>query len=82
MPRTNCNTDEIDMIEIARTILGIPSATVQHPPIDMGETRLYRFNDDGLHVLIDGAGGYEAHIKPHEQDHLIESGHLSDICPK
>lgn len=82
MSKPTISVDEIDMVEIARSILGIPPAKAQLPPIDITrETRLHRFNDDGLHVLVDGSGGYKAHIKPCEADHQVKVGHLSDLMP-
>lgn len=74
------NRINIDMTIVARNITGKAAIPVCEP---IGVTKsvvLHRFDDDQLHILVDGCGGYKATLHPHTpHEVLLREGNLSEF---
>lgn len=74
------NPANINMTIVARSITGEPVIPVCDPVEVTKNIRLHRFDEDQLHILVDGGGGYKAiwmPYAPHEK--VIREGHLSEF---
>ena len=68
----------IDLEMVAAKLMGKPVENTYSHEISR-DTRLFRFNDDELHVLVDGGGGFRAIAHPDTaQEETIAEGSLQD----
>lgn len=73
------NLVEIDMGEVAQTLIGRPAAHQGTIAIAPG-TILHRFDDDALHIIVDGCGNYSAVQNPRTSSEVfLKDGHLSEF---
>lgn len=70
----------IDMIIVAQSITHGPATPVGHPVEITKDIRLHRFDEDQLHILVDGSGGYKAIRYPHTPyESVLREGCLSEF---
>lgn len=72
---------DIDMASVAHSITDAPVTPMGEPVEVTKNIRLHRFDEDRLHILVDGSGGYKAILHPHTpRESVLRTGNLAEFA--
>ncbi|WP_302504472.1 hypothetical protein [Geoalkalibacter halelectricus] len=70
----------LNIADIASVIVGRPLTNTLEPVRVGKDTVLHRFDDDEIHILTDGGGGFALYIHPNSpEEKLVKEGHVLDL---